>query len=156
MSHHQLGTGFYWDDLAVGDTFSTTRRSVTETDLVNFYNLTWFTEELFTNVHDRDRMAISGRVVPGALVFSFAEGLIVPSIQHTGLAFLATTMRILGPTFVGDTLSVQVEVIELKPTSKLDRALIRTRNRVINQHGVITLEYEPLRMLARKPTRPDS
>jgi acyl dehydratase len=156
MSHHQLGTGFYWDDLAVGDTFSSTRRSVTETDLVNFYNLTWFTEELFTNVHDRDRMAIAGRVVPGALVFSFAEGLIVPSIQHTGLAFLETTMGILSPTFVGDTLSVHVEVIELKPTSKLDRALIRTRNRVLNQNGVITLEYEPLRMLARKPTRPDS
>jgi acyl dehydratase len=151
MSHHQLGAGFYWDELALGDTFSSTRRSVTETDLVNFYNLTWFTEELFTNVHDRDSMAIAGRVVPGALVFSFAEGLIVPSIQHTGLAFLESSMRILGPTFVGDTLQVQVEVIELKPTSKPERALIRTRNRVLNQHGAVTLEYEPLRMLARKP-----
>jgi acyl dehydratase len=151
MTHHQLGTGFYWDDLAIGDTFSSTRHSVTETDLVNFYNLTWFTEELFTNVYDRDCMAIAGRVVPGAMVFSFAEGLIVPSIQHTGLAFLETTMRILGPTFVGDTLSVQVGVIELKSTSKLDRALIRTCNRVHNQHGVAILEYEPLRMLARKP-----
>jgi acyl dehydratase len=151
MSHHQLGAGFYWDELALGDTFSSTRRSVTETDLVNFYNLTWFTEELFTNVHDRESMAIAGRVVPGALVFSFAEGLIVPSIQHTGLAFLESSMRILGPTFVGDTLQVQVEVIELKPTSKPERALIRTRNRVLNQHGAVTLEYEPLRMLARKP-----
>ena len=151
MSHHQLGAGFYWDELALGDTFSSTRRSVTETDLVNFYNLTWFTEELFTNVHDRESMAIAGRVVPGALVFSFAEGLIVLSIQHTGLAFLESSMRILGPTFVGDTLQVQVEVIELKPTSKPERALIRTRNRVLNQHGAVTLEYEPLRMLARKP-----
>ncbi len=151
MSHHQLGRGFYWDDLALGDTFASTRRSVTETDLVNFYNLTWFTEELFTNVHDRDSMAIRGRVIPGALVFSFAEGLIVPSIQHTGLAFLESTMHIKGPTFVGDTLQVQVEVIELKATSRPERALIRTRNTVLNQHGVATLVYEPLRMLARKP-----
>ena len=151
MSHHQLGQGFYWDDLALGDTFASTRRSVTEADLVNFYNLTWFTEELFTNVHDRDSMAIRGRVVPGALVFSFAEGLIVPSIQHTGLAFLESSMAIKGPTFVGDTLQVEVEVIELKATSRPDRALIRTRNSVRNQHGVATLVYEPLRMLARKP-----
>jgi acyl dehydratase len=151
MSHHELGRGFYWDDLALGDTFATTRRSVTETDLVNFYNLTWFTEELFTNVHDRDSMAIRGRVVPGALVFSFAEGLIVPSIQHTGLAFLESSMSIKGPTFVGDTVHVEVEVIELKTTSRPERALIRTRNVVVNQHGVATLVYEPLRMLARKP-----
>ena len=151
MSHYQLGAGFYWDDLALGDTLVTTRRSITETDLVNFCNLTWFTEELFTNVHDRDSMAIAGRVVPGALVFSFAEGLIVPSIQHVGLAFLESSMSIKGPTFVGDTLHVQVEVIELKQTSKPERALIRTRNRVVNQHGIVTMVYEPLRMLARKP-----
>lgn len=151
MSHHQLGLGFYWDELALGDTLATTKRTVTETDLVNFYNLTWFTEELFTNLHDRDGMAIRGRVVPGALVFSFAEGLIVPSIQHTGLAFLESSMSLKGPTFVGDTLHVQVEVIELKPTSKPERGLIRTRNRVCNQHDQITLEYEPLRMLARRP-----
>jgi acyl dehydratase len=89
--------------------------------------------------------------VPGALVFSFAEGLIVPSIQHTGLAFLESSMSLKGPTFVGDTLQVQVEVIELKATSKPQRGLIRTRNSVVNQHGVITLVYEPLRLLARRP-----
>tara|TARA_B110000503_G_C7110616_1_gene397916 strand:- start:68 stop:544 length:477 start_codon:yes stop_codon:yes gene_type:complete len=151
MSHHQLGVGFYWDALSIGDTFTTTRRSITETDLVNFYNLTWFTEELFTNIHDRSSMAITGRVVPGALVFSFAEGLIVPSIQHTGLAFLESNMSIKGPVFVGDTLHVQVEVIELKPISNPKRALIRTRNQVVNQHGVVSLVYEPLRMMARNP-----
>jgi acyl dehydratase len=149
-THRQLGMGYHWDELNVGDSFTSTRRSVTETDLVSFYNLTWFTEELFTNVHDRDSMAIAGRVVPGALVFSFAEGLIVPSIQHTGLAFLETGMSIKGPTFVGDTLMVDVEVTDLRPTSRPDRGLIRTLNRVRNQHGVVTLEYTPLRMLARR------
>ena len=149
-THHQLGSGFYWDQLAVGDTFISTRRSITETDLVNFCNLTWFTEELFTNLHDRESMAISGRVVPGTLVLTFAEGLLVPAIQHTGLAFLEADMRIKGPTFVGDTLQVEVEVTELKATSKPGRGLIRTRNSVRNQHGVVTLEYTPLRLLASR------
>jgi acyl dehydratase len=149
--HRTLGEGFYWDDLKVGDTFNTVRRTVTETDLVSFCNLAWFTEELFTNLHDRESMAIQGRVVPGALVFSFAEGLIVPSIQHTGLAFLETGMSVKGPTFVGDTLQVEVEVTEMRATSKPDRGLIRTLNRVRNQHGTVTLEYTPLRMQARRP-----
>jgi acyl dehydratase len=140
-THRRLGDGWYWDDLKVGDTFETVRRTITEADLVAFCNLAWFTEELFTNVHDRDKMAIQGRVVPGALVYSFAEGLIVPSIQHTGLK---------GPTFVGDTIGVEVEVTEMRATSKPDRGLIRTRNLVRNQHGTVTLEYTPLRMQSRR------
>ncbi len=62
-----LGHGDYWDDLKVGDAFVTPRRTITETDLVSFCNQAWFTEELFTNAHAREGMAIQGRVVPGAL-----------------------------------------------------------------------------------------
>ena len=75
----------------------------------------------------------------------------MPSIQHTGLAFLEATLKVKGPTFVGDTLQVEVEVTEMRPTSKPGRGLIRTINRVRNQHGVVVLEYDPLRMQARRP-----
>ena len=146
----ELMHGFYWDELQIGDSFSTHKRTITETDLVTFCNLNWFTEDLFVDLSNREALAISGRVVPGALVYSFAEGLIVPSIQNTGLAFLETSMSVKGPTFVGDTLHVEVEVIELKSTSKPERGLIRTRNRVFNQKGIVTLEYNPLRLLKRK------
>ena len=146
----ELMHGFYWDELQIGDSFATQKRTITETDLVTFCNLNWFTEDLFVDLSNREVLAISGRVVPGALVYSFAEGLIVPSIQNTGLAFLETSMSVKGPTFVGDTLHVEVEVIELKSTSKAERGLIRTRNRVFNQKGIVTLEYDPLRLLKRK------
>ncbi len=146
----ELMHGFYWDELQIGDSFSTQKRTITETDLVTFCNLNWFTEDLFVDLSNREALAISGRVVPGALVYSFAEGLIVPSIQNTGLAFLETSMSVKGPTFVGDTLHVEVEVIELKSTSKPERGLIRTRNRVFNQKGIVTLEYDPLRLLKRR------
>ncbi len=149
-SRKELMYGFFWDELEIGDSFITQKRTVTETDLVTFCNLNWFTEDLFVDLSNRDALAITGRVVPGALVYSFAEGLIVPSIQNTGLAFLETSMSVKGPTFVGDTLHVEVEVIELKSTSKPERGLIRTRNRVFNQKGIITLEYDPLRLLKRK------
>lgn len=149
-AHHRLGMGFHWEDLKVGDTMSTNGRTITEADLVAFCNLSWFTEELFTNLHDREATAIAGRVVPGALVFIFAEGLLMPSIQHTGLAFLESGMSIKGPTVVGDTIRVEVEVTEMRPTSKPGRGLIRTRNRVINQNGVLVQEYTPLRLLAMR------
>jgi acyl dehydratase len=145
-----LAHGFYFEDVPLGATFRSNRRTITETDLVNFVNLTWFTEELFTNAADRDAMAIRERVVPGGLVYTFAEGLVAPSMQHTGLAFLNAELDVKGPTFVGDTIQVRATVIEARPTSKGDRGLVRTRNEVVRQNGDVVLVYNPLRLLMRR------
>jgi acyl dehydratase len=142
-----LGMGPFWDDLAVGDRFRTTGRTLTETDLVNFVNLSWLTEELFTNVEERKGMAIQGRVVPAALVYSCAEGLLLPIIQGTGLAFLNATLEVKGPTFVGDTIHIECTVAEVRATSKGGRGLVRTENKVVNQNGETVLTYNPLRMM---------
>ena len=53
---------------------------------------------------------------------------------------------------MGDTLSVQCEVIEARLTKAGDRGLVRTRNTVTNQHGQVVLVYQPLRLIKRKPT----
>lgn len=78
---------------------------------------------------------------------AFAEGLIIPSLQHTGLAFLQTDMDVKGPTCVEDTIRVEIEVTELLATRKPGRGLVRTRNMVRNHEGVITMVYNPFRML---------
>jgi acyl dehydratase len=142
-----LGMGPFWNDLAVGDRFRTVGRTLTETDLVNFVNLSWLTEELFTNTEDRENMAIAGRVVPAALVYACAEGLLLPMIQGTGLAFLNASLDVKGPTFVGDTIHVEVRVSEVRATSKGNRGLVRTQNQVVSQRGETVLAYSPLRMM---------
>jgi acyl dehydratase len=142
-----LGLGLFWDDLSVGDRFRTAGRTLTETDLVNFVNLSWLAEELFTNIEDRKSMAIAGRVVPAALVYACAEGLLLPMMQGTGLAFLNATLEVRGPTFVGDTIHVECTVSELRQTSKGNRGLVRTENLVINQRGETVLAYNPLRLM---------
>ena len=144
-----VGRGFAFQDLKVGFRFRTHRRTIAEADLAAFVNLTWLTEELFT-VEDDSARAIKGRAVPGALVYSFAEGLLLPTMQDTGLAFLGATLDVKGPTLVGDTLHVEAEVIEHRLTSKGDRGLVRFAVKVINQRGESVLEYNPLRLLKRK------
>jgi len=144
-----IGIGLHYEELTVGMQFQTAARTISETDLVNFVNLTWLNEELFTNV-TREGSAIAGRVVPGALVYSFAEGLYTPAMNFTGLAFLNAELDVKGPSFVGDTIHVEIEVSEMRLTSKGDRGLVRTLNKVINQHGNTVLAYNPLRMVKRK------
>ena len=144
-----VGRGFSFEDLRVGFGFRTHRRTIAESDVAGFVNLTWLTEELFTVEDDAGR-AIKGRAVPAALVYSFAEGLLLPTMQDTGLAFLNATLDVKGPTVVGDTIHVEAQVTEARLTSKGDRGLVRFANKVINQRGEAVLEYNPLRMLKLK------
>jgi len=146
---HPIGRGYAYEDLKVGLRFRTHRRTIAESDLASFINLTWLTEELFA-VQDDSARVIKGRPVPGALVYSFAEGLLLPSMQDTGLAFLNANVDVKGPTMVGDTIHVECEVTEARLTSKGDRGLVRFANKVVNQRGETVLAYNPLRMLKRK------
>ena len=140
-----IGRGFSFADLQVGFRFRTHRRTVMESDLAAFINLTWLTEELFA-VEEPGK----GRLVPGALVYAFAEGLLLPSMQDTGVAFLNAAIDVKAPTRVGDTLHVECEVLEARLTSKGDRGLVRFLNFVKNQRGETVLEYNPLRLLKRE------
>jgi acyl dehydratase len=138
-----VGRGFCFEDLKVGFRFRTHRRTIREADLASFIALTGLTEELFSVRQDR-------QLVPGALVYSFAEGLLLPTMQDTGLAFLNATLDVKGPTLVGDTIHVEAEVTEHRLASKGDRGLVRFANQVKNQDGQTVLEYNPLRLLKRK------
>ena len=144
-----VGRGFCYEDLRLGFRFRTHRRTITEADLASFVNMSWLTEELFAVTDDAGR-AVHGRAVPAALVYAFAEGLLLPTMQDTGLAFLNATIDVKAPTLVGDTIYVEGEVTEMRLTSKGDRGLVRFANRVINQRAQSVLEYNPLRLLKRK------
>jgi acyl dehydratase len=144
-----VGRGFSFEDLKPGFRFRTHRRTIAAADVAAFVNLSWLTEELFTVEDDAGR-AIKGRAVPAALVYSFAEGLLLPTMQDTGLAFLNATIDVKAPIMVGDTIHVEAEVIEHRLASKGERGLVRFANQVLNQRGEVVLEYNPLRLLKQK------
>lgn len=144
-----LGRGLTWEEMTLGARFRTFGRTVTEADMVAFLGCSGISEVLFTDLTYGDlHGAIRGRVVPGAFIYAIAEGLVInSSVNGTGLAFLHAELNILGPTVVGDTIRVEFEVIEQRPTKKAGRGLVRTRNLVVNQRGETVLEYNPLRMM---------
>ena len=97
----------------------------------------------------REEPDIKGRVAPGALGYTFAEGLLVQAtMQHTGFAFLEMELKVEAPVLAGDTLHVEVEVTEARLSkSRPGRGLVRTRNKVVKQDGTVALTYTPLRMI---------
>jgi acyl dehydratase len=150
----RLVRGLYFEDMPLGTSWETAGRTIFEADVNAFVNLTWFTEELFTNRH-RTGNAISGKPVPASLIFTMAEGLVLPSLEGTGLAFLHSEMNVEKATETGDTISVKCEVIEARLTSKRDRGLVRTRNTVFNSAREPVMVYQPLRLVrCRAPVAP--
>jgi len=154
-----LGLGLRWEDTPTGFRFRTIGRTITEADITLFVGVTGMTEVLFTNVEYLKEQSLYGgrRLVPGALVYSLAEGLLMQSIvQGTGLAFLGTDMEVLGPTFAGDTIRLEVEVLESRATSTPGRGFVMTRNTVCKQDGQQVMVYSPKRLVKGRDYHPPS
>lgn len=141
------GVGLSADQLDLNELYLTAARTITETDLVNFVNASWLTEEIFTNVANPRGIALNGRVVPGALVYAYAEGLNMPFLNGVGLAFLGADMVVKNPTYVGDTIHVEFKLIEKRLTSNPEKSIVKTQNIVYKQDGTVVMIYSPVRLL---------
>jgi acyl dehydratase len=144
-----LGQGLTYEDMTVGMAFRTANRTVTETDLMSFVHLGGFNEPLFYDVSHAAGGGYTGRLLPGALVYVIAEGLILQTnvLHGTGLAFMQMEYSVKGPTYVGDTLHVVVTVTGSRKASKGERGIVTTRCDITNQRGEIVAVFTPVRLI---------
>ena len=144
----ELIHGRTWEEMPVGFVFRTGGRTITETDLISFISLTGMIEPLFYDEQVSRDLGYTGRLVPGMQTFCYAEGLVIQtgSIHGTGMAHMHCEIDIKAPVYVGDTISVVVEVTEQRAASKGNRGIITTRNTVSNQRGETVMEYHPVRL----------
>ncbi len=145
--------GLYFEELLTDKTYYTHRRTVTEADHINFTTSYGFFEPLFMDqAYVENETPYGRRIVPGALTFSMAEGLtILSGILHgTGIAFLGVEMNVLKPVFIGDTITVEIAVIDKRETKKSGRGIVTFSHRVINQDNTVVMEYKIKRMMRCK------
>lgn len=145
----EIHQGLIFSQQPVGMRWRTQRRTISEYDLMSFITTCGFNEELFLDADAARELGFKGRLVPGALTMSLAEGLVISSgaLSGTGIAFLGGEIQVKSPVFVGDTLEVWVEVTAAKMTSRGDRGVVTTRNEVRNQHGDLVMVFTPSRMI---------
>ncbi|MGP4005172.1 MaoC family dehydratase [Streptomyces sp. 4N124] len=144
-----LVRGLTFEEMPVGQTFRTARRTITETDLVNFVTWGGFTEPLFWDASHAADGGYTGRLVPGGLTYCIAEGLVLQTnvLHGTGLAFLHMELTVKGPVYVGDTLYAVVETTDSRPSSKPGRGVVTSRISVRNQRDEEVLVYTPVRLI---------
>lgn len=144
----------YFEDYTPEFRLRTMGRTVTETDLVNFVGLSGMYESLFVDQeHLKNQSTYTGRLVPGALVYAIAEGLAIQSgiLRDRGLAFLALELAVRAPTYVGDTIHVDISLASKRETRHADRGIVVTRHAVRNQRDEEVMSAKITRMIRRRP-----
>lgn len=143
--------GVTFEGFHPGDRYTTGRRTVTEHDIMQFVCLVGLTEPLFLDLEYIKNESLFGeRIAPGSLTFAMAEGLTVQTgiIHGTGMAFVGIDkMRLFGPTKVGDTIQVDIEVLDSKPVPARGGGIVRYRQQVRNQRGETIMEYDVARLI---------
>ena len=122
------------EDFHAGDVITTMGRTIAEADLLAFVQLTGLFEELWLDAGKAARTGLyQGRLVPGYLTLSFAEGLVVlAGAMRNAVGMLGVTdVSWKAPVSVGDTIHAEVEVVEAR--GKTDPARIDLEHRYRGQ-----------------------
>lgn len=120
-----------------GSKFTTPSKIITQTEEELFCLLTENKLGIFLSEEAAKAKGWEGRIIPGPLTFSISIGLMESSgILDDVLAFLGCDeLRFVSPVHVGDTLHVEVELLEKRLTKAGDRGTIHYKWRTVNQHG---------------------
>ncbi|MCP4915182.1 MAG: phenylacetic acid degradation bifunctional protein PaaZ [Oligoflexia bacterium] len=147
----------YFEELEVGMTLTTHKRTVTEADVVNFANLSWDHFYAHTDTTSLEGTIFDERVAHGYFVISAAAGLFVdpgkgPVLANYGL----DELRFIKPVYVGATLGVKLTCKEKIPQDpregEVPRGVVRWQVDVSDETGETVALATILTLVAKKTT----
>ena len=140
----------YFEEYKIGAVYETGRRTVTDYDISTFVGLCSYGGPIWMDLDyvGQDKY-YSGRLTPGMLVLSLAEGMIIASgiMEDRGLALMELTPKFQKPVLAGETLFVRTEVTGMHLTSRGDRGVITSQNTIHTTNGKQAVSYQAVRMV---------
>ncbi len=124
----------FFEDFVIGEKITTRGRTITEADIVNFaaFSGDWY--PLHVDVEFAKKTPFGERIAHGLLVLSATSGL-MPLMDMAIQAFYGMDrVRFTAPTKIGDTLHVEMEVLEKKDKGELG-GVVTMQSNVKNQRG---------------------
>jgi oxepin-CoA hydrolase/3-oxo-5,6-dehydrosuberyl-CoA semialdehyde dehydrogenase len=142
----------YFEELAIGDSLLTHRRTVGEADIVNFGGISGDYFYMHFDEIAAKESPFGKRIAHGYFVLSAAAGLFVepkpgPVLANYGL----DTLRFVKPVGIGDTIQARLTA-KRKIDKKKDQGVVAWDVEVTNQHGELVASYDILTLVAKRPT----
>lgn len=131
----------YFDDVEVGQRWESPRRTVTETDIVNFAGLSGDFNPIHMDHEFARTTPFRKPIAHGLLVFSIGSGLGLFAPPMRTLAVLhIREWEFKAPVGAGDTIRVRSTVIEKEPRARGRRGVITWKREILNQDGKVVQE----------------
>jgi acyl dehydratase len=133
----------YFEDLVEGQVFISQGRTITESDVVNFAGLSGDFNPIHLDSVASAEGVFGQRVVYGVLGISIVTGLIDRLglfRSSMGAMLQIDGWRFLRPSFIGDTVHIELTIEAKRLTKAGDRGVVDRRIKLLNQHGEIVQE----------------
>ena len=147
--------GIWFDELTVGQMFDhPIRRTVTETDNLLFSTLTHNPAQLhldaeYMKASDYGQILVNSTFTLGLMVgVSVGDTTLGTAIANLGW----DEVRFPAPVFIGDTLRIETEVIELRTSkSRPNAGIVTFAHRAYNQHGTLVASCKRSGLQHKRP-----
>lgn len=143
----------YFDDFAVGERFLTRGVTLTESGIIDF-GLTYDPQSFHTDVEAARQTIYGGLIASGFQTLALGFRMVLDTGIFRGASMGSPgfdELRWLKPVRPGDTLHVELEVVEKTPSrSKPDRGILRIAYRIKNQKDEDVLTFLAMQLLKRK------
>ena len=143
MSALPLNTGLFFEDFQLGQKVKSVGRTITEHDIVTFAGLSGDFNQIHTDAEFAKSTPFGQRIAHGLLGLAIASGL---AVQTGILGVNVVAFREVGewkfvkPVFIGDTIHVEMEVLETKAFPRLGGGTVTLGIHVNNQSNETTMK----------------
>jgi acyl dehydratase len=140
-----------FEDLQIGDEYTSPGRTVTEADIVIFAGVSGDYNVLHTDAEHMKSSTFGERIAHGLLVLSIQQGLLdraMPARDDERLVGLKWKFR--GPVKIGDTIHVRARIAAKKDADKPQWGQVTVERRVVNQLGEVVQEGETEHLISRR------
>jgi acyl dehydratase len=147
-------SGRWFEELPVGTTVRhATRRTVTETDNVLFTTMSMNTAPMHLDAEYAARSEFGRPLVNSMFTAALVVGLSVAELtQGTIVAQLGFSVDFPAPVFTGDTIRVDTEVVEARPSSSRPNAgVVVFEHRAYNQRDELVCRLRRTGLMLRRP-----
>ena len=148
----------YFEELQVGETVITHKRTITESDIIQFANVSWDHFYAHTDVTSLEGTIFTERVAHGYFVLSMAAGLFVdPGKGPVLLNYGLEECRFTKPVYAGMTLGVRLSVKEKLPVDpktedEIQKGIVKFLVDVYDETGETVAIATILTMVQRSPS----
>lgn len=143
--------GVFFEDLEIGQEFTSPGRTVTEADIVIFAGLSGDYNVLHTDAEHMKTSNFGERIAHGLLGLGIQQGLASrgePAAAHGLLSALKWKFK--GPIKIGDTVHVLSRIAGKRDGPDAGRGLVTVERRLVNQRGEVVQEGETEHVVERR------